>query len=114
MSSHATRFIFGEQTLRATFDYSPGTPDVMYLPNGDPGYPGDPEEFEVTAIELEVGHDPIVWLDISDILFALGDEAQERLQTAAYASWLEDLERQREFHAEDRARNATETAWGDI
>lgn len=122
MSSHATRFTFGEQVLRATFDYSPGTPDVMYMPNGDPGYPGDPEEFEVTAIELEVGHSPIVWLDISDMLFALGDEAQERLQTAAYASWLENLERQRESDAEDRAMaqaearalRASDSVWGDL
>lgn len=25
-------------------DVYPGTPDVFYLPNGDPGYPGDPPE----------------------------------------------------------------------
>lgn len=25
-------------------DIYPGTPDVFYLPNGDPGYPGDPAE----------------------------------------------------------------------
>ena len=28
-------------------NYRAGTPDVHYLPNGDPGYPGDPPEFEV-------------------------------------------------------------------
>ena len=26
--------------------YTPGTPDVWYLRNGDPGYPGDPPEIE--------------------------------------------------------------------
>lgn len=26
--------------------YLPSTPDVFYLSNGDPGYPGDPEEAE--------------------------------------------------------------------
>jgi hypothetical protein len=33
------------------WDYSPSTPDVWYLRNGDPGYPGDPEEMEITEIE---------------------------------------------------------------
>ena len=28
-------------------EYAPGTPDVMYLSNGDPGYPGDPAECSV-------------------------------------------------------------------
>ena len=34
------------------FSYSPGTPDVWYLPNGDPGYPGDPAEIDIISIEL--------------------------------------------------------------
>jgi len=29
--------------------YFEGTPDVRYLPNGDPGYPGDPPEYECPA-----------------------------------------------------------------
>lgn len=30
--------------------YHPATPDVWYLSNGDPGYPGDPEEVtDITA-----------------------------------------------------------------
>lgn len=39
--------------LRIPFDYSPGTPDVLYLPNGDPGYPGTPEEWEIGDPVLE-------------------------------------------------------------
>jgi len=48
------------------WDYSPSTPDVMYLRNGDPGYPGDPEEMEITTIErgdikrVDFGADHIV------------------------------------------------------
>jgi len=34
------------------FSYTPGTPDVWYLPNGDPGYPGDPAELEIISITL--------------------------------------------------------------
>lgn len=32
------------------FDYLPGTPARMYLSNGDPGYPAEPPEFEITAV----------------------------------------------------------------
>lgn len=37
----------------------PGTPDVMYLPNGDPGYPGEPPEFYCPECETcETCEDP--------------------------------------------------------
>jgi hypothetical protein len=113
MSTQCTSFTFGEQTLRVTFDYSPGTPDVMYLPNGDPGYPGDPEEFEPTRFELETlvtddlvaqpGSLRVIWLDISEMIWALGEQAVERVTAAAYASALADLEDQAALDAEDRA-----------
>lgn len=32
------------------FRVSPGRPAVMYLPNGDPGYPEDPAELEVIRV----------------------------------------------------------------
>jgi hypothetical protein len=32
------------------YDYTPSTPDVYYMPNGDPGYPGDPEEIDITEL----------------------------------------------------------------
>lgn len=30
------------------YNYTPATPNVYYLSNGDPGYPGDPEEIRIT------------------------------------------------------------------
>ena len=42
----------GEKTT-LEFNYSPPTPDVWYLPNGDPGYPGDPEEFEFLSLSCK-------------------------------------------------------------
>ena len=39
-----------EFEVEVEYDYTPGSPDVMYLPNGDPGYPGDEEEAEITAV----------------------------------------------------------------
>jgi hypothetical protein len=36
--------------------YCPATPDVYYLSNGDPGYPGDPEEldYELASDDAEI------------------------------------------------------------
>lgn len=42
--------ILGEQEVQVTYLYAPGTPDVMYLPNGDPGHPGDPETFDILSV----------------------------------------------------------------
>ncbi len=39
--------------LYVEFDYSPGRPGKMYLRNGDPGYPDEPAEVEVTEIRFE-------------------------------------------------------------
>jgi len=35
---------------------TPGHPAVMYLPNGDPGYPADPPEVEVLAYDGNPRH----------------------------------------------------------
>ncbi len=35
------------------WSYSPATPDVWYLSNGDPGYPGDPAECEITNFKVK-------------------------------------------------------------
>lgn len=41
-----------ETEYEITVSYSPSTPDVWYMANGDPGYPGDPEECEILSIKL--------------------------------------------------------------
>jgi len=45
--------ILGETILEVTGEYSPSTPDVHYLRNGNPGYPGESESFEIDTIEYE-------------------------------------------------------------
>lgn len=32
--------------------YTPGSPAVMYQRNGDPGWPADPSEFEVSEVKI--------------------------------------------------------------
>lgn len=38
--------------FQVEYHYSPGTPDVWYLSNGDPGYPGDPPEVDIVSLKL--------------------------------------------------------------
>ena len=48
------------------YNYTPETPDVMYLPNGDPGYPGEAAELEVTHAYMRIGeamHDLVPDID---------------------------------------------------
>jgi hypothetical protein len=41
--------ILGEHDVKFLVNYLPATRDVMYMPNGDPGYPGDPAEVEILS-----------------------------------------------------------------
>lgn len=70
--------------IEVFFDYSPPTPDVMYLPNGDPGYPGDPEELDI--FELHIGNAVLdmEWLSVhmqdlitEGVMRHLEDEAED-------------------------------------
>lgn len=44
---------FRGATLIVRGDYTPGRKAVMTLPNGDPGHPAEPEEFEVEQVLTE-------------------------------------------------------------
>lgn len=45
--------------LTGSATYEPSTPDVPYLSNGDPGYPGDPELITIDQIHRDgVEFDP--------------------------------------------------------
>jgi hypothetical protein len=76
----------GGDTLRCEYDYTPGTPDVMHLSNGDPGHPGDPEEFCVTAVKLRCdGGDLPCWCDITELVLALTNDEGKRINSLVYA-----------------------------
>ena len=55
-----------ELEVEVEFDYSPGTPDVMYLPNGDPGYPGEAPEMAITRLYKRSKSEGII--DLMDCL----------------------------------------------
>lgn len=71
----------------AVVSYTPGTPDVWYLSNGDPGYPGDPPELEFEALTVD-GNDAGFLLDSGlgeDIYYAAVAAADEELREENYA-----------------------------
>lgn len=51
-TSYYSTTLYVELELSYDFTYRPATPDVMYLWNGDPGYPGDPEEIDTIKLEV--------------------------------------------------------------
>lgn len=86
-----------------TFEYRAGRPAVMYLRNGDPGYPADPDEIELISITPDAGNHG-VFTDIAQR--DLENWAQDWLDNDGYAEVLalvaED-EAAREYAAELRA-----------
>lgn len=43
--------------LQLTFEYTKGYQEVRYLSNGDPGYPGEPDEVELLMVRTNVSED---------------------------------------------------------
>jgi hypothetical protein len=46
----STTLSYGPLTLDIAYDILPATPDVPYLRNGDPGYPGSDAEISIISI----------------------------------------------------------------
>ena len=62
--------------ITAEFNYWPGTPDVMYMPNGDPGYPGDPPELELTGLFFGEGPERM------NVIAHLSEEERTEIENA--------------------------------
>ena len=80
---------FGNWTLEVEGHYSPGRPGRMYLPNGDPGYPDEPPEFEIERVRaLTEFRSTSIGLDVTDLLEEVGalgfiaDKALEKVEDA--------------------------------
>lgn len=61
----------GDQVLDIEGNYTPEDYGVWTYPNGNPGYPGTPAEFEIETIEWVL---PTGNIDVIDLLFAIGDD----------------------------------------
>lgn len=91
-AQHEATVIFGEVgKVRVRFDYEPGRPCCMYLSNGDPGYPEEPETLTINEVEI-CG----VWVNAS----GFSDEELEPVEQELL-----------ETHGKSLAENANEEAW---
>lgn len=98
MSAHKfTTSIFslrtGDVECEVCFDYSPGRPGVHTLRNGDPGYPDDPAELEITAVMVD-GEDVMGRLS-EETLTQLTEQADDYMyqlheadEAAQYEAWV--------------------------
>jgi hypothetical protein len=68
----STTLSYGPLTLDINFDFFPATPDVPYLHNGDPGYPGSDAELSIISI-TSTQAPGISFLDIFDAMDAEHD-----------------------------------------
>lgn len=98
--------IGAEIECEITFTYSPGRPAVMYLRNGDPGYPADPAEIELVSATptqdgkyYSAGAENLEWLHD----FARDWLESDDGQNAAFEVVADDDERAREYAEEARA-----------
>jgi len=60
------------------YSYTPGRPGVLTLPNGDPGYPDEPPDYDYTIKKIKVRKNWIKWEKLS-----------EKVKEKIY-SWLKD------------------------
>ena len=93
---------FGDQTLRCGIEFSPYSPGVHTMPNGDPGYPDDPEEFYIEKVELKLADNR--WLDISDLLADNIPSHMDDSDTPLYQHLYEEFCRSQEPSEEESAR----------
>jgi len=92
--------ILGEIEVDVDYDYSPGTPDVMYMPNGDPGSPGDPAELTINSVHYE--DKDVTWL------FQDNDTLQDIIYDEISANAEQDA---REYAADMEYERRREAAW---
>ena len=79
------RVVLDKQSIIVSWKFYPGTPDVWYLSNGDPGYPGDPAEAEIKSVINLKTLIPENWEDWDDdkmirlenVLFAIPEKIFE-------------------------------------
>ena len=106
---HGDPDLGAEIECQITFSYTRGRPAVMYLRNGDPGYPADPDEIEFMSAAPYCNGKPSPFLDYADMQQAtLDDLARDWLESEygvseAMATVDADDDEARERAAEYRA-----------
>jgi hypothetical protein len=104
LRSGTTNGMDWEDEQEITFEFRAGRPAKMYLRNGDPGYPADPDEIEFVSISPGAG-DHGAFSDIAQA--QLESEADTWLSSEGYDAAVEiaasDAADAREYAADLRA-----------
>lgn len=69
--------LLGEHAIEVTYSYSPGRPGRMYMPNGDPGYPDEPAEWELLDFSFPWELTPLMRAAVYDALMESVDLENE-------------------------------------
>lgn len=91
----STSLTYGPLTLDITYDYTPAEPDVYYLRNGDPGYPGSPAELSICSITSTQAPG----IDFITVLESLDSEHDTSILEAIEDSCLSAANAQEEYAA---------------
>ena len=86
LRSGTTNGLDWEDEQEITFEFRAGRPAKMYLRNGDPGYPADPDEIEFVSISPGAG-DAGVFSDLAQA--QLESEADTWLSSDGYDAAIE-------------------------
>ena len=77
MSQRSITMVYKGVTLEIEYNYTPGDPGKMHLANGDPGWPPEPAEVEITKLDLVYeGEGCVLMVDLVDI----NDDKYESIQ----------------------------------
>ncbi len=87
--------VAGERDCVIAYDYTRGYPGVHTLRNGDPGYPDEPAELDIT--DITVDGKSIDYLFDEDAREALADDLLETVEDDAR---IDDAEAKAEWQAE--------------
>lgn len=68
---------FVELEVEVEVHFAPGIPETRYLRNGDPGYPAEPPEYEISSVKLVNGDEEIKHLLSEKEINQLLIEAEE-------------------------------------
>ena len=89
-------------------DYAPGTPDVMYMSNGDPGYPGDGPELEVLRAQRAEDR-----ADLKDVDFRDWSAVESKLYALAADQYVDmEQEARADYRYDDYLARINAADWG--
>lgn len=88
-----------EPEVEVEASYTPGSPAVMYLRNGDPGHPEEPDEVEILKVTRKDTKEELDWDSLSDA-------NKTKLEDAARGSLPDDNDDDDRDAREDEQSNA--------